>query len=556
MHVNTRFRQWIAIFTVLLSACGGGDGDVNTDNVGGDGNNGFGPLATLDITMPGIKTLLLSWPDATGETGYRVFEQLEGSLAAVEVASLPANTTQHALSVFLPERLNARYSIQACNAAGCVAYSSVTTVTTAALNQATGYFKTTANAFLGDSVVLSADGSTLAMGVPNDKSVAGDPNDVSAPASGAVLVFTKGPAGWVLQQFIKAAVPTVNARFGSSLAISADGIRMVIASGLPRKVHVFERVGSHWAQEEVLPDPQPLLLLDFGSPLALAGDGNTLAVRASGSAGQFNVVYVYTRSPLGWQDPPAALVSDQDHDRYGDALALSTSGDTLLVGAPFSTADAPPDAPGVVHVFTRMAGVWSHQTRLTASNAGIGDGFGTSVALSGDGLTAAVGAKFEDSPALDIDGDQGNGRLNSGAAYVFVFNAGAWTQQAYIKAFNASEFDEFGHALSLSADGNTLAVGSPDEDGSRQGLGVDQDDTSIRAGAVYLFRRDGTAWRATRYIKAPNAEDGDAFGTNLALSGDGQTLAVLAEGEDSTATGIGGDQSDNTTSGSGAVYLY
>lgn len=556
MHVNTRFGQWIAIFTVLLSACGGGDGEVNTDNTSDNGNIGFGPLATLDVTVPGIKTLLLSWPDATGETGYRVVEQLEGSPAAVEVASLPADTTQHALSVFLPERLNARYSIQACNAAGCIAYTMVTTVTTAALNKAIGYFKPSANTLWGDSVVLSADGTTLAMSLPEDSSAAGDPNDTSVPDSGAVLVFTKGTTGWARQQLIKDPAPAENARFGRSLALSADGNRMAITSHGPRKVHLFERVGGNWVQDTVLSDPRPLLLLGFAFKLALSGDGNTLAVGADGSTDRPGFVFVYTRNAMGWQDPPQELMSDKYNDRYAQALAISESGNTLLIGAPTSTADAPPATPGVVHVFTRSGGVWTQQTRLIASNMGNGDGFGTSVAISADGLTAAVGAMFEDSPAQGIDGDQGNGRLNSGAAYVFVSRAGTWTQQAYIKASNASEFDEFGYALSLSADGNSLAVGSRDEDGSGQGLDAGQDDTSARAGAVYLFKRDEGTWRATRYIKAPNAEERDEFGAHVALSGDGQTLAVLAPGEDSAATGIGGDPSDNSAGASGAIYLY
>lgn len=101
MRVNTNFRKWMAIITIVLSACSGGYGEVN--NGGGivDSNNiGVFPLTTLDITAPDIKTLQLSWPDAPAETGYGVFEQLEGAPAAVEVASLPANTTQLKLGVF------------------------------------------------------------------------------------------------------------------------------------------------------------------------------------------------------------------------------------------------------------------------------------------------------------------------------------------------------------------------------------------------------------------------------------------------------------------------
>lgn len=547
MRVHTNFSRWIAVTTLLLTACGGGDGP-------GNGGDAGAPLPALGVVASDVKTLQLTWPDAPGETGYRVLEQLEGSPVATEVASLPTNTTQHTLTVFLPERLHARYSVQACHAEGCTAHTGVAAVTPAVLNQAIGYFKAAAGTSFGQGVALSADGGTLAVSAPDDNSATGEPNDSSLSNSGAVHVFTRHSTGWVKQAVVKAAAPVSGDRLGRSLGLSADGQRMAVGSG--NKVLVFERANGQWTEHAALPDPRPLLLLGFGFRLALSGDGNTLAVGAEGSFDRPGFVYVYARNAAGWQDIPVELMSDQYSDRYAHALALSHAGDTLLVGAPTSTASAPPATPGVVHVFTRTTGVWSRHTSLVATSEGDGDGFGTRVALSADGLTAAVGAQFEDGSALVVNGAQDNGRLNSGAAHVFVNSAGTWTQQAYIKAFNASEFDEFGHALALSGDGRTLAVGSRDEDGSGQGLGAEQDNSSARSGAVYLYRREGTVWRASQYVKAANAEARDEFGDNLALSGDGQTLAVSAPGEDSAAMGIGGDQADNSADGSGAVYLY
>jgi hypothetical protein len=89
-----------------------------------------------------------------------------------------------------------------------------------------------------------------------------------------------------------------------------------------------------------------------------------------------------------------------------------------------------------------------------ASNTGKDDGFGTSVALSADGNTLAVGAPYEDSAATGIGGDQANNSAGSaGAVYVFVRANGVWAQQAYVKASNG--VSEFGSSLGLSADGNT-----------------------------------------------------------------------------------------------------
>ena len=71
-----------------------------------------------------------------------------------------------------------------------------------------------------------------------------------------------------------------------------------------------------------------------------------------------------------------------------------------------------------------------------------------------------------------------------------------------------------------------------------------------------MFNRDGSTWSQQAYIKASNAEANDSFGDAVSLSGDGDTLAVGASGEDSEVTGIGGYQGDNSASEAGAVYLY
>jgi hypothetical protein len=89
------------------------------------------------------------------------------------------------------------------------------------------------------------------------------------------------------------------------------------------------------------------------------------------------------------------------------------------------------------------------------------DGFGTAVALSGDGQTLAVGAYGEDSIATGIDGDDDDDTaFSAGAVYVFVRDdMGGWSQQAYLKASNTDASDVFGWSVALSEDGSTLAVG-------------------------------------------------------------------------------------------------
>src|SRR6202049_1967013 len=137
--------------------------------------------------------------------------------------------------------------------------------------------------------------------------------------------------------------------------------------------------------------------------------------------------------------------------------------------------------------------------------------------------------------------------------------ANAWSPKsiAYIKASNAKKDDQFGFTVALSGDGNTMAVGATAEDGAAKGINGNQaDHSAINAGAVYVFTRNGANWVQQAYVKASNAKASDQFGASLALSGDGNTLAVGATGESSSATGVNGNQADTSMAGAGAVYVF
>jgi hypothetical protein len=138
--------------------------------------------------------------------------------------------------------------------------------------------------------------------------------------------------------------------------------------------------------------------------------------------------------------------------------------------------------------------------------------------------------------------------------YQFVFDRGASVldQIAYGKASNAGASDHFGFSVALS--GDTLAVGAVDEASAATGVNGNQaDNTAGAAGAVYVFVRQGSSWTQQAYLKASNAGANDLFGWSVALSGD--TLAAGADGEASAATGVNGNQADNTASFAGAVYI-
>ena len=131
------------------------------------------------------------------------------------------------------------------------------------------------------------------------------------------------------------------------------------------------------------------------------------------------------------------------------------------------------------------------------------------------------------------------------------------SQDAYIKASNTEAGDAFASAMVLSGDGNTLAIGAPGEDSNTHGIGGDQaNNGATDSGAVYVYRRVEGAWMLEAYLKASNAEAGDRFGTSVSIASNGSTLIVGADGEDSNAVGIDGDETNNSASDSGAVYVF
>ena len=322
----------------------------------------------------------------------------------------------------------------------------------------------------------------------------------------------------------------------------------------------------------------------FGDSLALSADGTILAVGAVGedsnatgvngpqsdnSAANSGAVHVFSRSGATWSQQAYIKASNTDvFDFFGEAVALSADGTTLVVGASGESSNATGvDGPqadnsaansGAVYVFSRSGATWSQQTYVKASNTDAGDRFGEAVALSADGATLAVGAVGEASNATGIDGLQAdNAATQSGAVYVFSRSGTTWSQQAYVKASNTDADDRFGISLALSADGATLAVGAVGEASNATGIdGLQADNAATQSGAVYVFSRSGSAWAQQTYVKASNTGAGDRFGISLALSADGTTLAVGASDEDSSTTGINGLQGDNAAIQSGAVYVF
>jgi len=156
---------------------------------------------------------------------------------------------------------------------------------------------------------------------------------------------------------------------------------------------------------------------------------------------------------------------------------------------------------------------------------------------------------------MGVNGDElDNSASSSGAAYVFVRNAGIWSQQAYLKASNTNAGDSFGTRVAL--DGDTLLVSSNEASNATGVDGDDSDNSAPLSGAVYVFIRSGGSWSQENYLKASNTDGDDRFGrwNGIALGGD--TVVIGACREDSNATGMNGDELDNSSIDSGAVYIF
>lgn len=322
----------------------------------------------------------------------------------------------------------------------------------------------------------------------------------------------------------------------------------------------------------------------FGHQVAISGDGSTLAIGArdedSSATGvdgnqddntskDAGAVYVFSNANNTWTQQAYIKASNTNAgDIFGSSLSFSTDGNTLAVGAPFEDSSAkgvggnPNDnmseSAGAVYIFTRTANTWAQEEYIKAPNSDAFDYFGGALSLSGDGKTLAVSASNEDSGATGIGGDQDDASaLGAGAVHIFTRTDSTWNHQEYIKSSNTGMLDRFGSALSLSADGDTLAVGAPSEDSDGKGVDADpNDNTSENAGAAYVFTRTNNTWMHRAYIKASNTDAGDLFGGALSLSSDGSTLAIGATAEDSIATGIGGDEGNNTAETAGSVYVF
>ncbi len=249
---------------------------------------------------------------------------------------------------------------------------------------------------------------------------------------------------------------------------------------------------------------------DFlGYAVALSGDTALLGAPYDDLAGmEQGSAYVFVRNGATWTQQARLTAQDgASFDYFGWSVALD--GDYALVGAVYGPGSVNPDQ-GAAYVFVRGGnGTWSQQARLNAGDGQAQSQFGAAVAI--DGQTALIGA-YKHEVVRPFG--------KTGAAYVFVRNGAAWTQQARLNANDSIAEDNFGFSVAL--DGDTALIGEP----------ADGTDANENRGAAFIFTRSGGVWGPPQKLTAINGAANDSFGAAVALSGEKALIGAHLYGSD------------------------
>ena len=304
--------------------------------------------------------------------------------------------------------------------------------------------------------------------------------------------------------------------FGWSVALSADGNTALVGGPGdsatpghccgPGAAWVFTRTGASWTQQAKLTGAEEVVNpregLQFGTAVALSSDGNTALIGSPVDNNGAGAVWVFTRSGTTWSQQGPKLTVGAGRAFFGHSVALSGDGNTALIGGWGTEGRI-----GAAWVFNRSGETWTQGQKLTGSGEvnhteGEGGRFGESVALSGNGDTAMIGGT----------GDNGD----KGAAWVFTRSGTTWTQQGPKLTSGDEEPSEglFGFDVALSSDGNTGLI---------SGVG---DVPGPRSGAAWVFTRSGETWNQQGKALTGNDAVGNSSVDTVALSADGNVALI------------------------------
>jgi FG-GAP repeat len=359
----------------------------------------------------------------------------------------------------------------------------------------------------GWSVALSSDGTRVAIGAPG--------NYIQA---GQVRVHDWTGSQWT-QVGSDLDGEADRDRFGSSVALSSDGTRVAIGapyngdnSTMAGHVRVYDWTGSQWTQ--VGSDLNGETAYNyFGSSVALSSDGTRVVIGATGNGGlngdDYGRVRVYDWTGSQWTQVGSNLDGEAAYDSFGYSVALSSDGTRVAIGAPSN--DENGDYSGHVRVYDWTGSLWTQVGSDLDGEAAYGS-FGSSVALSSDGIRVVIGAPRRGG----LNGD------NYGRVRVYDWTGSQWMQVGS-NLDGASAEDRFGWSVALSSNGTRVAIGAPSFRGS---------------GDVRIYDWTGSQWAHVGSDLDGEAA-GDEFGSSVALSSNGTRVAIGAIYNDGDAEDAG-----------------
>ncbi len=312
----------------------------------------------------------------------------------------------------------------------------------------------TGNGSFGWTVALSSNGNTALIGGPGDNS-----------NKGAAWVFTRSGSTWTQQgSKITPSDETGNGQFGSSAALSSDGNTALIGGYGDNSTNgaawVFTRSGSTWTQQgsKITPSDESGSGA-FGTSAALSSDGTTALIGGPLDSSSSGAAWVFTNSGSGWSEVSKLTVAGGG--QFGTSVALSSDGETALIGAPRDGSSNNPPGVGAAYAFVNSGSSWSQQGPKLVPNdiqpAAEPIMFGQSVSLSGDGNTALIGAPNYNNP------DESGLTLGQGAAELFTRSGSTWTQAQPKTPGPFAAASGFGWSAALSSDNTTALVGAPQD---------------------------------------------------------------------------------------------
>lgn len=360
----------------------------------------------------------------------------------------------------------------------------------------------------GGALAVSADGNTLVLGGPSN----------TFSQQGQFWIFTRSGSIWTQQAgpLIGSGV-AVNAALGRGVAISDDGNTVAVGArgqGLTGAVWIWTRSGTTWSQQAgpLVGPGSGTTGNQFQGRVALSSDGNTLAVGGSGftnpaTNAQTGAIWIWTRSGGTWSLQAGPLFDQSrptESNGLGQAVAISADGNTVAGGGSSS-------ADGGVWVWTRSGSTWTQQGGRILGSGSVYGGFGQGgvVTLSSDGNTMAFSSVSDNAYV--------------GATWVFTRSGSTWTQQGskLVGTGLVTAQSAQGSSLSLSGDGNKLAIGAQRDNAI---AGTNQ---TVGKGAVWVFSRSGSTWSQSQKIINPDQASSVWFGQSVSLSrNDGRTLLV------------------------------